>query len=135
MNYDDQTVEELRDELRDRDLKVSGTKEDLVARLREDDEVSRDAVPKSVAPTTGLRAVLDRIREEFRDITGFQIERATGLSRREDGWEAKVDVVEVARIPPSTDVLATYLVTADGDGALQSLDRIHRYRRSEADAV
>jgi hypothetical protein len=36
--YEDQTVEELRDELRDRDLQVSGNKDELVARLVEHDE-------------------------------------------------------------------------------------------------
>jgi hypothetical protein len=35
--YDGYTVEELRDELRDRALAVSGTKDELVARLEEDD--------------------------------------------------------------------------------------------------
>ena len=34
----DKTVEELKDELRDRDLAVSGAKDDLIARLVEDDE-------------------------------------------------------------------------------------------------
>jgi SAP domain len=37
-DYEDSTVEELRDELRDRDLPVSGTKDELVARLVEDDK-------------------------------------------------------------------------------------------------
>lgn len=35
--YEDKTVEELQDDLRDRDLKVSGTKDELIARLEEAD--------------------------------------------------------------------------------------------------
>ncbi|MGH7206896.1 MAG: SAP domain-containing protein [Nitrospiraceae bacterium] len=36
--YSEWTVEELRDALRGRDLMVSGTKDELIARLEEDDE-------------------------------------------------------------------------------------------------
>lgn len=36
-DYDDLSVNELRAELRDRDLSTSGTKDELVARLQEDD--------------------------------------------------------------------------------------------------
>lgn len=35
--YDTMTVEELQDELRDRELKVGGNKSELIARLRNDD--------------------------------------------------------------------------------------------------
>lgn len=35
--YEAQTVEDLKDELRERDLPVSGTKDELIARLEEDD--------------------------------------------------------------------------------------------------
>lgn len=36
-DYEDQTVKDLRDELRSRNLKVSGNKDELIERLREDD--------------------------------------------------------------------------------------------------
>jgi hypothetical protein len=37
-SYQDQTVAELKDELAERDLPKSGKKDDLVARLEEDDQ-------------------------------------------------------------------------------------------------
>ncbi len=40
--YSDYTVDELKDKLRERELPVSGSKEELVARLEEDDESSED---------------------------------------------------------------------------------------------
>jgi hypothetical protein len=37
-SYEDYTVEELKDILRERELMVSGTKDELIARLEDDDE-------------------------------------------------------------------------------------------------
>lgn len=129
-DYEDRTVEELRDDLRERDLRVSGSKEELIARLQEDDvDAARDA--PSSAPA-GMRDALARIRRDLREVTGLQVERASGLNRDNGGWRALVEVVEVSRIPPSTDVLAVYEVNADSDGAVTSFERIQRYRRSEA---
>lgn len=139
--YDDLTVEELRDELRDRDLKVSGSKDELVARLTEDEDApeddeqpttSDDRPSGSSARAPGLRQVMARIREEFEAVTGMPIERAAGLMKVEDEWRAHIDVVEVERVPRSTDVIATYEVTAAADGELLSFDRVARFRRSEA---
>lgn len=41
-DYEDQSVEELKDELRRRDLPISGNKTELIARLEEDDESEDD---------------------------------------------------------------------------------------------
>jgi len=42
-------------------------------------------------------------------------------------------VVELDRIPSSTDVLASYEVGLDGDGRLVDYARTRRYTRSRAD--
>ena len=97
-------------------------------RSEDDGEASASEHP----PRRGLRDVVDRIRSEFTDVTGLEPEATTGLKRTTDGWAALIDVVELARVPRSTDVLATYEVTTDEDGSLRSFDRVHRYRRSEA---
>lgn len=137
--YDDRTVDELRDELRDRDLKVSGSKDELVQRLEEDDQEARDSGGEDRADdgasgaSPGLREVIDRIRRELAEVTGLQVESASGLQRGEGGWTARVEVVELTRVPRTTDVLATYEVHADGDGAITAFDRVRRYRRSEAE--
>ncbi|WP_335980329.1 MULTISPECIES: gas vesicle protein GvpO [Streptomycetaceae] len=51
----------------------------------------------------------------------------------EGGWRVGVDVVEVARIPDTTSLLATYEVELAEDGALRSYRRVHRYRRGAVD--
>ncbi len=55
------------------------------------------------------------------------------MCRSEDGWRVHVDVLEVARIPDTTSLLATYEVDLDGRGELLQYRRIRRYRRGSAD--
>jgi hypothetical protein len=51
----------------------------------------------------------------------------------EDDWIVNVDVVELARIPDTTSLLATYEVVLDSTGELQQYRRIARYRRGAQD--
>jgi hypothetical protein len=67
--------------------------------------------------------------EAVRDLTGRQTQSVTGLERSDDGWRVDVEVLELERIPSTTDVLATYEVTLDQDGELQGYRRAHRYLR------
>lgn len=132
-DHEDLTVDELRDELRDRDLKVSGTKEELIGRLEEHEADGATSPNGDGGGTGGLREVVERIRGELGEVLGLDVERVTGLRREDEGWRARADVVEVSRIPPSTDVLATYEVTTDADGSVLSFERVRRFRRSEGE--
>lgn len=133
--YEEQTVEELRDELRDRDLPVSGPKDSLVERLQADDvDGDEDGGASGAAAGGSLQGVLARLGRELSEVAGLNVERTFGLIRDDQGWRAKVEVVEVSRVPPSTDILGSYEVVTDGDGAVLSFERIERYRRSEASA-
>jgi hypothetical protein len=55
----------------------------------------------------------------------------SSVARSEDGWLVTVNVVELARIPHSTDVIAAYSVTLDPEGNLQSYKRGMRYMRQQ----
>jgi len=50
-----------------------------------------------------------------------------------DGWQVTVQVIELERIPRSTDVLGAYAVSLDDDGELTGYRRRRRYNRSQAD--
>ena len=73
--------------------------------------------------------VAESARELVLDLTGRTAESVTGLERTDDGWRVDVEVLELERIPSTTDVLATYEVTLDEDGELQGYRRVHRYLR------
>jgi hypothetical protein len=73
-------------------------------------------------------------REEFPSLLGRPVESVLGVLRDDDdGWQVMVQVVELARIPHSTDVLGAYVVNVDEDGELTGYQRRRRYIRSQAD--
>lgn len=74
-----------------------------------------------------------RVRRDFPDLLGRPVESVLGVQRDEDQWHVMVQVVELARIPNSTDVLGAYEVTLDEEGELVGYQRRRRYNRSHAD--
>ncbi len=63
------------------------------------------------------------------ELTGKEAEGVTSLQRTDDGWQVQVEVVEVRRIPDTTDVLAIYELDVDEQGALEGYRRVRRYAR------
>ncbi|HET9094863.1 MAG TPA: gas vesicle protein GvpO [Solirubrobacteraceae bacterium] len=84
----------------------------------------------------GLTATeaIQRVRRELPELLGRPVESVLGVERGEDGgWQVTVQVVELARIPNSTDVLGAYQVSLDGGGELSGYRRRRRYTRGQAD--
>jgi hypothetical protein len=72
-------------------------------------------------------------KEYFTELTGKECERISGLSRTENGWSVVLEVVELERIPQTTDLMASYCVNLDLSGELLGYDRIRRYCRCQPD--
>jgi hypothetical protein len=88
---------------------------------------------KSNNKVTG-RDAIERAREEAADLLGRPIESVLGLEPEEKGgWRVVVEVVELERIPRSTDVLGAYAITLDKSGELTAARRERRYYRNQAD--
>jgi Gas vesicle synthesis protein GvpO len=81
------------------------------------------------------RTLVRRAKEQLAEVMGRRPDAVSGFAREEDGWRVTVEVVELERIPPSTDVLATYEVQLDADGNLAGYERTRRYVRSQADEL
>lgn len=64
-------------------------------------------------------------------LTGHQPETVLGLQRGEDGWQVLVEVVEMRRVPSSTDVLGCYAVDLDQSGDVVGYQRRRRYQRGQ----
>ena len=90
----------------------------------------RSGAAKAAArPAMRASQVAAQAASELVELTGKGVEGVTGLERTDDGWTVQVEVVEVRRIPDTTDVLALYEVTTDNQGALLGYRRIRRYAR------
>ena len=66
------------------------------------------------------------------ELTGYDPEAVTGLEWDGDSWQVTVDVLELSRIPNTTDVLASYVVQLDEKGTLRGLRRARRFQRGHA---
>jgi hypothetical protein len=62
-------------------------------------------------------------------VTGREVEGITALEKSEDGWRVQVEVLEVRRIPDTTDILALYDLEVGSDGELNGYRRVERYVR------
>src|SRR5438874_12079273 len=78
-------------------------------------------------------AFVGRAKQQLAALTGRPADSVSGLARDGEGWRVSIDVVELERIPSSTDVLATYECELDTDGNLVGYERIRRYVRSQSD--
>ena len=79
----------------------------------------------------------DLVREARRhvsDLTGLSPETVTGLDHVDDHWVVTVEMLELARVPSTMDVLGTFEVTLSDDGDLLGFRRLGRHRRSAIDA-
>ncbi len=66
------------------------------------------------------------------ELTGYDPEAVTGLEWDGETWQVTVDVLELPRIPNTTDMLASYVVQLDEGGTLRGLKRAKRFQRGHA---
>jgi len=92
-----------------------------------------DDAPSKGGSMSEARDVVDRARGHVEALLGKEADSVSGISRRNGSWAVDLEVVEVHRVPDSTDVLSTYEVVLDDDGGLLSLERRGRYRRSQVE--
>ena len=76
-------------------------------------------------------AAVAQAKAVLMELTGQPCESVSSLSRTRDGWRVVLEVVELERIPRTTDIMASYLVELDQEGELMTYQRINRYYRNE----
>jgi len=96
-----------------------------VARLFTDEAVLAKAEP------IGADEIAVRAKAALARITGLKADRVSAVMLESDGWHVTVDLIELKRIPPSTDVLAAYEALFAPSGALMSYRRTLRYLRDQ----
>jgi hypothetical protein len=79
----------------------------------------------------GGPAAVARAMQHLVQLTRRQPEGVSALQRTRDGWRVVLEIVELERIPRTTDILASYAVALDNSGELVGYERINRYYRSD----
>lgn len=65
------------------------------------------------------------------EMTGQTPEVVSAVEPSEDGWLVTVELLELARIPDSSDLLGCYQVSIDSGGDPVSYRRVRRYQRGQ----
>ncbi len=96
-----------------------------------DNEESHRRQPREtrISLPTAMRSAARQLGE----LLQCQAVQVSAVKATEAGWSAKVEVVEVERIPETTSVMASYRVALDSDGELVSYERTRRYARGQLD--
>ena len=112
-------------------------------RRRTEQQRTRPPDDAAVSPTAGpghedrsrtaVTSAARRAVELVSTLSGRRPESVVSVERADGGWRVGVEVVEVARIPDSADILAVYDVHLDADLDLVSYRRVSRYARGHAD--
>jgi hypothetical protein len=86
---------------------------------------------KSRSDRSAREVVMEAV-DQVQGLIGRPVEAVTGMEKDGSTWTVTVEVVELSRIPNTTDVLGSYLVTLDRNGEITAARRMRRYYRSEA---
>ena len=97
---------------------------------REEDE--RERRRPRPARSDGMEAAR-RAAENVLQLTGRCPENVVSVVRDEEGWQVGVEVMELHRIPETTDIMAVYEVAIDANGDLVRCERGHRYHRGQVE--
>lgn len=88
---------------------------------------------RNSGPST--REIAESAVEQVHDLIGRPVESITGVKRDGNEWIVTLEVLELERVPTTTDMLGKYEVTLDKKGELIGTERTRRYPRAEAGEV
>jgi hypothetical protein len=94
---------------------------------------SEDGESRAPVSAGDAKEIVEKARTQLKEVLDVDPESVSGFERTDDGWKVSLEVVEVRRVPDSTDVLSSYEVTLDGDGNLLGANQTRRYRRSQVE--
>ncbi len=81
---------------------------------------------------TQMVNLAERAKEQLAQLTGFSSVAAVGGFSDDEGWHIVVDMLEMTRIPESTDIIGTYVVSLDQEGNMVKFEKKRARLRGES---
>ncbi len=75
--------------------------------------------------------LLERAKKQLADTTGLKPQGVVRAAKDNGSWNVRVEMLEMSRIPPATDVLGQYEVVLNEDGAMLRFERTRTRLRGE----
>ena len=97
------------------------------------DQASTSGRPAGRGNGLSAAEAVSRARETLSELLGRRVESVLGIDRDHGNWVATVQVVELSRIPNTTDVLGDYETVLDNKGDVVRYHRTRRYHRGQID--
>ena len=72
-----------------------------------------------------------RAKQQLTMLTGHEADTVSSLNHDDQGWHVTADLIELKRIPESSDMLGTYNVLLDDLGNLVRYERTRRFVRNQ----
>jgi hypothetical protein len=70
-----------------------------------------------------MTSVVDKAKKQMAGITGLRTVTISGIDHAQGKWQLHMDLLEMARVPDSTDLIGEYEVNLDEDGSLLRFER------------
>ena len=86
---------------------------------------------QSAEDALSLVEIARKAKEQLSEVTGMKPETISSVRYDEEYWYVHVETLELSRIPPTTDIMSSFLVQLDGDGDLVEYRRLRRYFRNQ----
>ena len=94
-------------------------------------QASEPETKVALPPAPRLIDIIEGAKAQLGSIVSYPIDGVTGVKKVEDGWELLMTLIELTRIPSSSDVLAEYAVSLDQTGEIVSYKQIQRFLRNQ----
>ena len=78
-----------------------------------------------------MKELAERAKNQLAEVTGLKPVTVTGTFKDQQGWHITLDMLEMGRIPPATDLLGDYDVLMDEDGNMLKFERTRTRLRGE----
>ena len=101
-----------------------------MATRESDDPLAQIRVFPSKARFSAPQAAREAAKQ-LAEVTCLKFDSVSAVDKKDAGWHVTVNLVELSRIPHSTDVLGVYEVELDAEGNLERYHRGPRYLRDQ----